>query len=172
MAFAAVPREAIRLAGESSRTTHGAIEAVDACRFFAGLLIGALTGADKNQLLAPMYSPVSGLWESEPLFPTIASIAEGSYKSLEPPAIRGTGHVVRSLEAALWAVQKGEGFEESLLLAINLGDDADTTGAICGQLAGALYGASAIPSSLQKGLAQGSMIAVFAERLYRLSNAL
>jgi ADP-ribosylglycohydrolase len=172
MAYAAVPQEAIRLAGESSRTTHGAVEAVEACRFFAGLLVGALSGADKNQVLAPMYSPVIGLWESEPLCSTIASVAEGSYKSLEPPAIRGTGHVVRSLEAALWAVQKGEEFEECLLLAVNLGDDADTTGAICGQLAGALYGASAIPSSLQKGLAQESMIAGFAEGLYQLGLAL
>ena len=172
MAFAARPEEAIRLSGESSRTTHGAIEAVDACRFFAGLLIGALTGVDKDQILAPMYSPALGLWEREPLYPSIASIAAGSYRSKEPPDIRGTGHVVKSLEAALWAVHKGTGFEGSVLMAVNLGEDADTTGAICGQLAGALYGAEAIPAALKSGLAQESTISGFAERLYHLSGAL
>ena len=172
MAFAARPEEAIRLSGESSRTTHGAIEAVDACRFFAGLLIGALTGVDKDQLLTPTYSPVPGLWEREPLCPSIASVAAGSYRSMEPPAIRGTGHVVRSLEATLWAVQKGSAFENSVLLAINLGEDADTTGAICGQLAGALYGAEAIPAALKSGLAQESILSAFAERLYHFGSSL
>jgi ADP-ribosylglycohydrolase len=172
MAFAAHPEEAVRLAGESSRTTHGAAEAVDACRCFGGLLVGALTGVDKDQLLAPMYSPAPGLWERQPLYPSIASVSAGSYRSKEPPAILGTGHVVKSLEAALWAVQKGTGFEDSVLMAVNLGDDADTTGAICGQLAGALYGAEAIPEVLKIGLAQESAISGFAERLYHLSGAL
>jgi ADP-ribosylglycohydrolase len=172
MAFAAHPEEAIRLAGESSRTTHGAAECVDACRFFAALLIGALTGVDKAELLTPMYSPVPGLWEREPLCPTIDSVAAGSYRTKEQPAIRGTGHVVRSLEAALWAVQKGMRFEDSVLLAVNLGEDADTTGAICGQLAGALYGAEAIPAALKSGLAQESALSDFAERLYHLSGVL
>ena len=44
--------KAIELAGESSRTTHGASEAVDACRFFASLIVTAFQGASKEELLA------------------------------------------------------------------------------------------------------------------------
>ena len=61
--------------------------------------------------------------------PRIDAVAAGSFRAKDPPAIRGTGYVVAALEAALWAFAKGRTFEEGALLAVNLGDDADTTGA-------------------------------------------
>ncbi|HEY1017007.1 MAG TPA: ADP-ribosylglycohydrolase family protein, partial [Herpetosiphonaceae bacterium] len=137
MFYASRPELAIRRAADSSRTTHGAREAVDACRFLAGLLVGALTGASKDELLAPGYSPVPGLWEREPLAPAIAEVAAGSYKERQPPEIEGSGYSVRSLEAALWAFHWSDSFGEGCLLAVNLGRDADTTAAVYGQLAGA-----------------------------------
>jgi ADP-ribosylglycohydrolase len=90
-----------------------------------------------------MYHPSGLVWTD--LDPAIAEIAMGSFKEKEPPGIRGTGYVVASLEAALWAFHKSESFEEGALLAVNLGEDADTTGAIFGQIAGAFYGKSGIP---------------------------
>jgi ADP-ribosyl-[dinitrogen reductase] hydrolase len=66
--------------------------------------------------------------------------------------------VVKSLEASLWAFHDADTFEEAVLRAVNLGDDADTTGAICGQLAGAFWGESGIPQSLRSGLARMDMI--------------
>ena len=63
-----------------------------------------------------------------------------------PPDIRGTGYVVQSLEAALWAFHRSNDFRKGALLAVNLGDDADTTGAIYGQIAGTHYGVHAIPA--------------------------
>ena len=101
MAFSAKLPEAISVAADSSRTTHGARAAVDACRYFSGLLVGTLGGIDKETLLSPGYSPVEGLWEREPLAEEIARIAAGSFKDRSPPDIQGTGYVVRSLEAAL-----------------------------------------------------------------------
>lgn len=145
MAFAHDPTEAIRLAGESSRTTHGALTCVDACRYLAGLLVGAIHGASKEELLAPDYTPIPGSWNAEPLCEEVAQVAAGSFLRKEPPEIRGSGYVVESLEAALWAFAKSDSFEEGALLAVNLGDDADTTGAVYGQIAGAYYGASGIP---------------------------
>ena len=59
--------------------------------------------------------------------------------------MRSSGYVAHSLEAALWCVGRTATFSEAVLLAANLGDDADTTAAITGQLAGALYGVSGIP---------------------------
>lgn len=165
--FADEPAEAVRLAGESSRTTHGARASVDACRYFAALLLGALEGVDKEELLGLRYTPVPQLWRRKPLCPEIDEIALGAYRRRSPPGIRGGGYVVHSLEAALWAFCYSNSFEEAVLKAVNLGDDADTTGAVCGQLAGAYYGASAIPSRWLDQLHRRDDIAAMAERLLR-----
>jgi len=143
--FSADPLAAIRYAGESSRTTHAAREAVDACRYMAALIVGALHGVGKSELLDRAYSPVAGLWDDEPLITRVAEVAGGSFRRREPAAIRGSGYVVESLEAALWAFDRSSSFREGLLLAVNLGDDADTTGAVYGQIAGAYYGVEGIP---------------------------
>lgn len=75
----------------------------------------------------------------------IDEVARGSFLRKDPPEIRGTGFVVKSLEAALWAFSRSDSFQEGCLLAANLGDDADTTAAIYGQIAGAYYGLEGIP---------------------------
>lgn len=96
-------------------------------------------------------------------------MARGSYKQRNPPQIRGGGYVVDSLEAALWAFYHSIFFEEGCLMAINLGDDADTTGAVYGQLAGAYYGESGISPGWLEKLALREQIADFAVRLYNLA---
>lgn len=170
LAYAEHPAEAVARAAESARTTHGAPQAIDASRYFAGLLIGALSGATKEQLLATSpFEPVASIWQREPLHPEIAEVAAGSFRHKEPPAIRGVGYIVRSLEAALWAMSNSDTFEEGALLAVNLGDDADTTAAIYGQLAGALYGVHAIPPKWRHQLVMRDRIEALADQLYELS---
>ncbi len=163
--FAADPAEAVARSGDSSRTTHAAAVCVDACRYYGGLIAGALRGASRDDLLSPMYAPVPGLWDAAPLAPEIEAVARGSFLRREPPEVRGTGYVVQSLEAALWAFSKGWSFRDAVLLAVNLGDDADTTGAICGQLAGAHYGYDGIPAEWRGALAQSRLVLGFADRL-------
>lgn len=164
--FARTPQAAIAQSADSSRTTQGAKEAIDACRYLAALIVGALQGRSKPELLAPFFTPVPDFWVDEPLATKIHAIAAGSFLEREPPAIRGSGYVVESLEAALWAFGKSQSFEHGALLAVNLGDDADTTGAVYGQLAGAYYGVSAIPERWRQKLAHLAPIESFAERLY------
>ncbi|HOI12755.1 MAG TPA: ADP-ribosylglycohydrolase family protein [Methanoculleus sp.] len=167
MFYAADPVRAIELSGESSRTTHALPVAVDACRFFGGLIVGALAGAPKEVLLSERYSPVPGYREEHPLAGEIDAVAAGSYLRKEPPAIRGRGYVVASLEAALWAFSRSSTFEEGCLLAVNLGEDADTTAAIYGQLAGAYYGAAGIPQAWLECLAMRDLIEGYADGLMR-----
>lgn len=169
--FAQNPEEAIAKSAESSRTTHGAATAVDACRYLAALLVGAVNGVSREELLSSHYSPIPDYWGEHPLVDEIDEIAAGSFKHREPPEIRGTGYVVESLEAALWAFYHSQSFAEGCLLAVNLGDDADTTGAVYGQLAGAFYGAQGIPSSWREQLAYRDLIESFAEQLFSLANA-
>jgi ADP-ribosylglycohydrolase len=166
MLFARDPETTIRRAADSSRTTHGAAECVDACRYLAGLIVGALRGRAKDELLAPRFTPTSGLWDLEPLAPKVDAVAAGSFRQKEPPSIRGTGYVVESLEAALWAFHKADTFRDGVLLAVNLGDDADTTGAVYGQLAGAFYGEDAIPAPWREKLAMRPLIEELAGKLY------
>lgn len=169
MFYALQPEEAIKRAALSSQTTHGAQTSVDACRYLAGLIVGALHGVEKETLLSAAYCPMAGYWDDNPLHEEIAEVATGSFKHREPPDIMGTSYVVRCLEAALWAFYKGDNFETCCLLAANLGHDADTTAAVCGQLAGAYYGEKQIPKNWLDKLAFRDMIVSFAEKLFELS---
>jgi ADP-ribosylglycohydrolase len=170
MFYAKKPAEAIIKCGESSRTTHGARTAVDACRYFGGLLVGAFNGVSKEDLLSERFRLVDGYWETYPLAEEIDQIAMGSFKRKMPPDIRGTGYVVDSLEAALWAFYHGESFEEGCLLAVNLGDDADTTGAVVGQLGGAYYGELSIPNTWRTKLALKYLIRTYADQIFELAS--
>ena len=167
--YARDPGQAISMSAESSRTTHGAQTAVDACRYLAVLLVGALQGVDKQTLLSDHFEPFPGCWDAHPLCPEIDAIALGSFKDKQPPDIKGTGYVVQSLEAALWAFYQGGTFEEGCLQAVNLGDDADTTGAVYGQLAGAFYGVNGIPEGWRERLTMQETMLDFADRLYSLA---
>jgi len=145
---------------ESSRTTHGAVECLDACRLLGDILYRALGGADKRAVL--LDSRQEMLSSS-----SLQGIARGDYCTKPESAIRGTGYVVKSLEAALWSFWVTETFEQAILKATNLGDDADTTAAICGQVAGAYYGDEEIPPRWLKQLVMQKEISTLAEQLYR-----
>jgi ADP-ribosylglycohydrolase len=172
LAYARQPAEAIAKAGDSSRTTHATQQAVDACRYLGSLIVGAVNGVDKQTLLAPGYCPIPGYWDSDPLHPEVDDIAAGSFTYRNPPDIRAKGHVVSMLEAALWAFYHSTTFADGCLLAVNLGEDADTVGAVYGQLAGAFYGEQAIPQEWRDKLALRETIEEFAEGLLALAERL
>ena len=169
--FAADPAEALARSGVSSRTTHGARAAVDACRYFGALLAGAVSGVGKDELLAEMYAPVPGYWDAHPLCADIEEVARGSFRAKSPPEIVGSGYVVKSLEAALWAFHSTDSFRDGCLRAVNLGNDADTTAAIFGQLAGAVYGIGAIPDEWRILLARRGLIERLADSIHDLSRS-
>jgi ADP-ribosyl-[dinitrogen reductase] hydrolase len=140
--FAARPAEAMEMAGESSRTTHGAAECIESCRVFASLLLAALDGRSKEEILALLPRPL-------------------------PATVRGTGYVRECLEAAVWAFASSASFEEGALMAVNLGDDADTTGAVYGQIGGAYYGESGIPAAWLSVLWRRDDIRALATRIFQ-----
>ena len=146
--------------GESSRTTHAAAECIDACRLFGDILWRALAGRDKADVLF-------GSDPASVTAPAIREIARGAYRDKRVQEIQGTGYVVKSLEAALWCFLNTTSFEAAILDAANLGDDADTTAAICGQIAGAYYGATAIPPHWLAQLTQVDLISALADRLHQ-----
>jgi ADP-ribosyl-[dinitrogen reductase] hydrolase len=159
------PPAAIHFAGESSRTTHGALECIDACRLFAALLLKALSGHRKDAVLFDRHFPAG---VDATLAPNLQAIADGGYRHKPDSAIRGDGYVVHSLEAALWSFWRTDNFRDAILCAANLGEDADTTAAVCGQLAGAFYGEKAIPEPWRGRLARSAEITRLADQLLQV----
>ncbi len=167
MFFAGDPQAAVAYAVESSRTTHAAQECLDACRLFAAILLEALAGTDKATVL---FGPHAVLAEGAGFGPKLQAIAEGAYRNKDAEQIQGSGYVVNSLEAALWSFWRTDNFRDAILTAVNLGDDADTTAAVCGQVAGAFYGESGIPGHWRKRLVMVQEIRTLADQLHNSQN--
>jgi len=161
MRYARDPELARTRSAESSRTTHNAPVAVDACRVLGEMLVDALQGVHVEVLLAP------GRYEAET--DEIKRLAHTDHASCVPAELSASGYVVDTFEAALWALAATDDFRSGALRAVNLGNDADTTGAVYGQLAGAVYGEAGIPQEWRARLALRETITTFADALYDLA---
>jgi ADP-ribosyl-[dinitrogen reductase] hydrolase len=151
------PSEARRIADLQSRTTHYSEFSASACEYMAAILCELIVGGNWGAALKGEVNPE---WPD-----AIRAIAEEDWRLRSLDSIHSTGFVVHTLEAALWSVETTESFEGAVLKAVNLGDDADSVGAVAGQLAGARYGLSAIPVRWREGLVQSSRIVSIAEAL-------
>lgn len=153
---------AYQLGAESSAVTHASEMCKSAAGYMTVVLVDLIQGKSREEALK--YRPELTLHHA------IDEVAKGSYRHKNPPSlkewwpdgkpdfIQGSGFVVRSLEAALWAFWDAQDFKEAVLKAVNLGEDSDTTGAITGQFAGAFWGESGIPADWRQGLARMDMI--------------
>ena len=142
------------------RTTHGAPECLDACRLMTLIVVRLINGVSWQQAIA--------VEEADFPSPKVKALAAGAWKIRKRPQIRSTGYVIDTLEAALWAVETTSTFAEAVLLAVNLGGDADTVGAVAGQLAGARYGYRGTPKKWIKRLAWSDRIIALARDLHRV----
>lgn len=148
----------VERAVESSLPTHASPQCLSACVYMTLVMAGLFHGHPREEVLDPAWEPMVTARRIFPFHDEIAEVADGSFRRLAPPEIVGSGYVVKSLEAALWAFCDAADFRQAVLRSVNLGDDADTTGAICGQLAGAQWGESGIPAPWREGLARRDMI--------------
>jgi ADP-ribosyl-[dinitrogen reductase] hydrolase len=150
--------EAVRWSAESSRTTHGAPECVESCQLLAAMICAALAGGSQDEILFAHDL-------DQFTCPKVREIAAGNYQYKDAKAIRGSGYVIDCLEAAAWCFWRTDSFREAVLMAANLGDDADTTAAVCGQIAGAFYGEGGIPVEWLNRLVMADEIRSMADRL-------
>lgn len=149
--------DVLRFSAQSSLTTHAAAEAVECCQVLGFVIARCLAGMSKNDVLE-----ASELNLDET---AVKQIAMGDYRVKSRSDLRGTGYAVASLEAALWCFCSTQNFEAAVLVAANLGDDADTTAAIVGQVAGAFYGVGGIPAGWLEKLHMREQILKMAEAL-------
>ncbi len=145
-------------ARESSRTTHGSPECLESCQLLAAMICTAFSGGSKDDVL---FGQNPDQFQS----PKVRAIAAGEYRTKRTKAISGSGYVIHCLEASAWCFWKTDSFRDAILMAANLGDDADTTGAVCGQIAGAYYGESGISADWLSKLVMANEIRSLADRL-------
>eukprot|EP01059_Diplonema_ambulator_P033466 TRINITY_DN6_c2_g1_i1.p1 TRINITY_DN6_c2_g1~~TRINITY_DN6_c2_g1_i1.p1 ORF type:complete len:345 (+),score=57.83 TRINITY_DN6_c2_g1_i1:129-1037(+) len=157
---------AVEHAKDSSRTTHGGGDAVAACGIYTEMVISALNGCSKEEVLSPKVS-VEGISDK-----LEEIVVRGSYKEKSRDDIRAGGWVIHALEAALWAFYNSTTFEQGALLCANLGDDTDTIAAIYGTLAGAHYSFPSIPPAWVATVAHPTLLGNMAQALYDFSETL
>lgn len=153
------PEQAVYFSIQSSRTTHASPLCLDACGWMASLLLALLHGGDKDCVLQVFYQPQTEAITTLQSFEFI----DKNYRDL-----RGTGYVLESLESALWCFWHTHSYEDCILAAANLGDDADTTAAVAGQLAGAYYGFNGIRKDWREHLFWHDEIESLAQQLFEL----
>ncbi|MBK8262265.1 MAG: O-acetyl-ADP-ribose deacetylase [Nannocystis sp.] len=163
----ATAAQLIERAGEVSALTHAHPRSRLCCAYFCLVVRAVFRGGG---LLSAMNEAAAALAPSLPASEAaaLARILDASVLDAPREQIRGSGYVVHCLEASLWAAHRHQGFSAAVLAAINLGEDTDTTGAVTGALAGALYGREAIPRRWLEALARGPELLAVAERLAAL----
>ena len=156
--FLAHETQAITQTEASARLFDAAPLVLDSCRVIAAMLHAALRGEPLSRVLQPPPT----VFGPQPVAPPVAALL-----ARDPTHLPGAyaGPALTALSAARWALAGGGGFRDGALRAANFGGDADVIGAIHGQLAGALYGAQAIPAGWLAALARRPLIEDMADRL-------
>jgi ADP-ribosylglycohydrolase len=164
--YHASPGAGIDAAVNAARVTHQAPVTLDAVRLLSALISGALAGEGRDALLSADFTPDPAAYDPESLRPPLRELAGGAWRGRRPRRmLRGKYAAVAALESALTAFEGGQGFAQVIDAAASRPGDAATAAAIAGQLAGAHFGATAIPRELRAGLARADEIEALADRL-------
>lgn len=157
---------AVALAGECSRTTHQSPVVLDACRYYAALLLGAIAGADRHQVLTGRYEPAPGLWAERPLREELDGLFGGKQSEAAKATARGSSPgVLEALGVAITAAGTSSDFETVVSAAIDAGGEPVLQAALAGSLAGAFQGASVVPMEWLGRLRRRELLEEFADRL-------
>lgn len=170
--------ERFRTVREISGITHAHIRSIMACFIYAELARQLLIGISKRAAYKAMQLIVNDFFQTQGIgselelrqFHRILESPYGEYAispltSYQETEIKSSGYVLHTLEAALWCLLTHDTYAATVLAAVNLGEDTDTTGAVAGGLAGLAYGEAAIPAEWLAGLARRADIEDLAARL-------
>ena len=150
--------------------THGHPRSTLGCFLYLLVARGLLAGLAPAEAYAAMRE-LANPWLQNGSIPAAVedryyqAILNGKLPKLEEDQISASGYVVHTLEAALWCLLRHDTYDATVLAAVNLGDDTDTTGAVAGGLAGLAYGEAAIPAEWLEVLARRADIEALAQRL-------
>lgn len=151
--------DVIHFSGESSKTTHPHPECINACEILGIILHRCISNTDKHNLLPE---------KNKKYGKRLNDLLSEKFTTIKMEDISSSGYVVNTLKAALWCFYNTDNFRDAVLLAANLGDDADTVAAVTGQIAGAFYGLAGIPKQWIDILYQKEYIVDLAAALFDL----
>ncbi|MEZ4384177.1 MAG: O-acetyl-ADP-ribose deacetylase [Nannocystaceae bacterium] len=158
------PATIVDRSAEVSALTHAHLRARLCCAYFSLLIAGILDGLGLEGAMARAAADLGPHVPADEAV-ELARILDGSVLTAGRGEVRGGGYVLHCLEASLWAVHNHDGYRDAVLAAVNLGEDTDTTGAVTGAIAGALYGREAIEPRWIADLARSSDVVDLCERL-------
>jgi ADP-ribosylglycohydrolase len=157
-----------------SSITHAHFRSVFACFIYVVYCLEILKGKDKIEAYKEMQKILSGFLTDKKFNPVELQLFDRVLKNdiskYPENNIHSSGYVLDSLQASFWCFLNSDSYEETVLKAVNLGEDTDTTGAIAGGLAGIYYGIESIPKKWIKNLARTNDIKDLAERLSKNIN--
>ncbi len=165
------PSERFRFVSSASSVTHRHLRSILACHYLLEFIrLIAQKELDKMQAFKEMCrSWESGLLVHSPEFANELSafrrILQPDFNLLPQDELSGSGYVVHTLETSVWCFLNSENFRDAVLVAVNFGDDTDTTAAVTGALAGTYYGSNAIPSEWKSAISRTADIEDLALRL-------
>lgn len=159
------PQARLELASKSAETTHAAVECTVATQMFSEVLHRALQGQSKQEVISFQGDVYVNMGDR------LEAIHRGDWQAKSRDEVQGSGYVVQALEASLWCIHHTDNYRDAVLMAANLGDDADTTAAICGQIAGAMYGASSIPEAWRARVYGRAELEGYADQLLELASS-
>lgn len=162
--------EQFELTHQVSSITHRHLRSQMACGLYVQMGINLLRGQSPEKAYEEMKNTVLEYYSRLPYkheLPNFARILESDISKLSEDSIKSGGYVVDTLEASIWAFLNNHSYKETVLAAVNLGGDTDTTGAVAGGLAGLYYGYESIPEKWIDGLARKDDIIKLAEKFFR-----
>lgn len=140
--------EIYQITKEVSSITHAHFRSVFACFIYLVYALEIGKGYNKKEAYHNMQQIIANFLKEKDFNKQELSLFDRILKqnisSVEEVDISSSGYVLHSLEASLWCVLTSSSYKETVLKAVNLGGDTDTTGAIAGGLAGLIYGYEAI----------------------------
>ena len=147
----------------ASSLTHAHERSVLACKIYA-LVLFALMDAPSKDSVREALKTAKERYADSPEYATYERLFSNHFSQISVNAIKSSGYVVDTLEAALWCLLNTDSYESCVLKAVNLGEDTDTVAAVAGGLAGALYGYKAIPKNWRKTLIKRRYIEEMCDR--------
>lgn len=155
----------VSIISDVSSITHGHLRSILACVIFIEMALNLLEGQDIQKAYQNMKKPIMEHYSGETELKHYSRILQGDISELQEDVIKSSGYVVHTLEASLWCLLTSQSYKETVLKAVNLGEDTDTTGAVAGGLAGLYYGFESIPLEWVGKIARNDDIRKLAERL-------
>lgn len=156
---------------ELSGITHRHFRSVFSCFIFSKFIANIISVRNKEEAFFNLQKQIQGFVKAknfyQPELDNFSRVIHGSLSALDESEISSSGYVLHTLEASIWCFLNTSSYEESVLRAVNLGGDTDTTACVTGALAGLYYGVDQIPSRWINTLARKSDIGNLAAEFYQ-----